>query len=190
MRIISIWVSVSLLLASILWGCVSERDIRSRAMERFVREGIYRNTLKGYSLAWPDDVHWKHHRNPEFDLLFDHVDGNSQILITALRPLVRRDFPDGFLNNLLERLGAVQIIPRDRKDLTSEGNTRFQISADVSLRMFSREDFSVQRHILADVRSDSRYWLAVIFISNDMGFERNRADFDAVNDSVVWLAAR
>ncbi len=190
MRIISTWLSVSLLFICVLWGCASERDVRSRAMERFVREGTYRNTLKGYSLVWPDDVHWKHHRNPEFDLLFDHVDGNSQILITASRPLVRQDFPDGFLNILLDRLGAVQITPRDRKDLTSDGNARFQISADVSFRMFSREDFSVQRHILADVRSDSRYWLAVIFIGNNIGFERNRSDFDAINDSVVWLADR
>lgn len=185
---ISLVLSLQLVLAvSWIGGCASERDLRSRSMERFVRDNTYRNPLKGYQLNWPNDVFWKHHRHPEFDLLFDHVDGNSQILVTASRPMVRQEFPDGFASLILDRLGSTDVSFETHEDLTTEENQRFQISGTASFKLFSREEFTVNRKIVIDARSNGKFWLAVMFISNDIGFGRNQVDFATIRESVKWV---
>ncbi len=87
----------------------------------------YTNSIKGFSLHWPDQEIWRFKNSPEFDLSFDHIDGRSQVLVIGVNKLIRRDFPEGFHQWFMDRLQARNVHQISRIENTEGDVEKFRI---------------------------------------------------------------
>ncbi|MBN1296181.1 hypothetical protein JXA80_05325 [bacterium] len=177
----------AIILITTLFGCATRDDFKRTFIERYVQEGVYTNEIKGFRLNWPDSASWLFRNYPEFDLSFDHVDGRSQILVTGVNNLIRRDFPDGFHDWMFDRLQAHSVTRLTIDDLTADGVEKFRIVSDCRFSMRFGESFGVQRRTDVLLLRKDRHWVAVVCICPPDHYEEKRDAFEAVFDSVDIL---
>ena len=153
-----------------MMGCVTESEIQAGSVNRFVEDGVYRNFMKGYSLDWPDRT-WRYKNYPEFDLTFEHNDGKAQIFIIGVSGLVRRDYPDGFVDWILNRLQASKINITTHQDVTVDSIESFRIKLDCTFMLLSRDRFGVDRKVIIHTMRQGNKWVAAVFVSPPEDFD-------------------
>lgn len=152
-------------------SCATEKDIKDRTLNRFVKDDVYSNPLIGYSFKLPNPAVWKHINNPEFDMSFNHIEGTAQLFITGIHGLVRRDFPDGFVDWLLNRLQARDITIVSRQTINSQNDAEFQINIKCKFSILPRYNFGVDRSVVVFTQKKSETWVAAVYLAPDVSFE-------------------
>ena len=147
-----------------LSACATREEFNRSFVERYVRDGLYTNDLKGFSFEWPEDKFWKFQNYPEFDLSFDHIDGRSQFVIVGVNGLIRRGFPGGFEEWLMDRLGARDVTRISQEDISAAGVVKYRIVADCEFRLKFGESFGVQRKVDMLLMKKDNHWVAMICI--------------------------
>ncbi len=169
-------------------GCATREDFQRSFIARHVVDGVYTNRVKGFELIWPESDAWIFRDYPEFDLSFDHADGRSQVLIIGVNQLVRRDFPDGFHQWIMDRLRAINSEHVSHHTLTNNGQTE-------KFRIITRSEFAVERgHSLRVHRKTdtlllkrNRNWVAVVTICPVDYYEQKKQEFELFFDSINML---
>jgi hypothetical protein len=184
--LMSVIAGISLL----LYGCASEKELVDRSMGRYLSDGMYVNKLKGYQFKWPPRNIWKSRNSPEFDASFDHVDGYSQVLVLGVRGLIRKDFPDGFLEWLLDRLGAIKPreLSREKRPDDGSGVDVYRITMDCRFTVVASADWGVKRRVIFQLMRKKPYWVAVMYIAPVDSFEQYMSDAELILDSLTFIS--
>ena len=169
------------------FGCATREDFRQSFIARYVKEGEYTNRVKGFSLKWPDADKWVFRNYPEFDLSFDHMDGRSQILIVGVNGLIRRKFPDGFNQWIMDRLQARSIKQISREDITREEVNKFRIVSQSEFAIKRARSLGVHRTTDALFLKRNNHWVVVMCICPVESYEQKKPLFEAVFDSISML---
>ncbi len=167
--------------------CATESELENKALNRYVKDGVYRNILAGIEMKWPDASIWKYKNYPEFDMSFDHVDGNSQFFMIGVRELVRKTFPDGFVEWMLERLGAEDINYISRNHTTQNGVEKFQITLDCKFLIFPREQYGVSRRVSIFAMQHQKRWIGIVYISPDTTFQDYIPEMEKIVNSITFI---
>jgi hypothetical protein len=165
-------------------GCATERDIRDRSVNRYVQNNVYSNTLKGYSFNWPPSQLWNYQDYPEADISFDHVDGRSQLFIIGVRGLIRRDYPEGFITWVLDRLQAKNVNVISRKSITDQPNDMFQTILNCKFKILSGEAFGVERKVMIYTWQNESLWLAAVYLAPEKFFSTYQSSAEKIIDSI------
>lgn len=169
-------------------GCATREDFRRSFIARHVKEGVYTNHVKGFKLVWPESEAWIFRNYPEFDLSFDHVDGRSQVLIIGVNRLIRREFPDGFHQWIMERLHATQSSQLSRSGIPSgENQQAYRITAEAEFDIGSGHSIGINRITDTLFLQKNRRWVAVMCISPVDFYDAKKPDFEAFFDSISML---
>ena len=180
---------VILVIGMIVWaGCATNRELETRSLNRFIEDGYYKNTLKGYTLKWPPNHIWKYQNYPEFDLSFDHVDGKCQVFIIGLRGLIRRDFPEGFQEWLLDRLQARDITYDLHDEISTDNREEFRIVLNCRFLIKPREAFGVERRVAMRLFRSEPFWLAFIFIAPKEDFSTYLPDAEDLVQNLTFIS--
>jgi len=181
-----IWIQIGIMIIFILmsYGCATEKDIRDRNTNRYVTDGVYNNVLKGFSLDWPSKYKWEFKNYPEFDLCFNHTNGRSQIFITSVKSLIRRDFPDAFVDWILERLQVKNKNIISRNKLNSEYDEKFRIITKGQFLVLPAEQYGVDRKVAATVIREGSLWLAAVYLAPEKFFETYLSEADSIFESI------
>jgi len=171
----------------LLFGCATREDFKRSFIERYVRNNVYTNELKGFRMDWPDEEIWRFRNYPEYDLSFDHIDGRSQILILGVNGLIRRDFPDGFHEWIMDRLQARNISVLVHDTLTRESSDAFRIRTNCDFMLTFGESFGIQRTTDTLLLRKDRHWVAVICICPPESYPDKQQLFESVFESIRLL---
>ncbi len=167
--------------------CATDKEIETRSLNRFVSEGLYRNTVKGFSMKWPNDNFWKYNDTPEFDLGFDHINGKSQFFIVGVRGLIRRDFPQGFADWILEHLEARDIEFTGQEELEVDNGEFHKIFLKCTFMILPRDQFGVKRRACVYAMANEPFWVGVIYISPEDAFEVYLPNVDKIVETISFI---
>jgi hypothetical protein len=168
----------------LMTSCVTEKEITSAPLNRYVKEGVYRNNLKGYEFKWPSAAEWKYMNYPEFDASFNHVEGSAQVFIIGINQLVRKDFPEGFVDWIMERMQAQTVKITSNEKITSGSLDGFQIALDCQFTVLTHENFGVDRKVLVYAFRNGKKWVACIYLAPEDSFEKFQADVKPIVDNI------
>ncbi len=165
------WISVWVFSIVFLAGCATESELQEQSLNRYVKDGVYSNSLKRFSMTWPSKSIWKNELYPEFDLSFNHLDGNAQIFVISVHGLVRKTFPDGFTDWIMQRLQARNVKIISRKNISQEPDERWYFEMDANFQILSNENFGVDRRISITVFRKKSRWIAGIYLAPVKSFD-------------------
>jgi len=178
-----IWFTAIFLFA----GCATREDFNRSFIERYVDEGIYTNELKGISLTWPDEDVWTFRNYPEFDLSFDHIDGRSQVLVLGVSGLIRKNFPEGFNEWIMDRLQAQDINRISKEDVSSDGIEKVRIIAECEFNLDFGESFGIQRKTDTLLMKRNRNWFAIVCICPRENYDEKAPLFEEIFKKATML---
>ena len=168
--------------------CATDKELQERAISRYVKDDVYRNKLKGFQMNWPSRRIWNYQNYPEFDLTFDHFEGRAQMFVIGIKPLVRRSFPDGFVEWLLDRLQAKEYKVTTQEEISHDPVQQIQINLAAKFSVLPRENFGVDRLVSIFVFNNNDRWIGVIYLAPKDSFETYLPNVKTVVDSISFLA--
>lgn len=168
-------------------GCATREDFRRSFIAKHVKEGVYTNHVKGFKLIWPQNESWVFRDYPEFDLSFNHVDGRSQILIIGVNRLIRRDFPDGFHQWMLDRLHAIESNQIERIDMPTDNVQKVRITAETEFDIGLGHSIGIFRITDTLFIRQNRQWVAMMGICPREYYDEKKPDFEVFFDSISML---
>ncbi|MBN1356088.1 hypothetical protein JXA40_07440 [bacterium] len=186
-KLFRIWICTFACAVVWLSGCATEKELQERSVNRFVKDDVYRNTLKGYAFTWPSKTAWRYQSFPEFDVCFNHVDGLSQVFVTGVRGLIRREYPDGFVDWILDRLQARDISVVSRNLLTDGPDEMFQIFLDCRFTILSGQQYGVERKVAVTGWRRGSTWLAAIYLAPEKHFSTYQPAAWKIVDSIRFI---
>ncbi|MBN1878499.1 hypothetical protein JW823_00130 [bacterium] len=184
---ISLKKPVIFIIMILLSGCATREDFRQSFIARYVKDGIYTNRIKGFRLDWPDKSNWIFRDYPEFDLSFDHVDGRSQIFVIGVNNLIRRDFPDGFHQWILDRLQARNVNQITHTDLTEGDVKRFRIITQCEFAIHRVQSLGIRRKTDAMLLQRGKHWVALIGICPVDDYQQKRTLFEQFFEKISMI---
>jgi hypothetical protein len=178
---------IILIILIFVLGCATRDDFRQSFIARHVKDGEYANQLKGFRLKWPDSDIWMFRDYPEFDLSFDHIDGRSQILVIGVNGLIRREFPDGFHDWIMDRLNARNIQQITHEDLTHDDIDKFRIITECEFVIKSGQKLGVHRVTDTMFFRRNKHWVAMMCICPVNNYEQRKPLFDEFFANISML---
>ena len=178
---------VILIIMIFLSGCATREDFRQSFIARYVRDGVYTNAIKGFSLQWPEKETWIFRNYPEFDLSFDHIDGRSQVLVIGVNRLIRKDFPDGFHQWIMDRLQVHSIEQVSHETLTGEDLEKFRIITRCQFSISGAGSLGIHRQTDALLMQKGNRWVAVMCICPVEYYEQREPLFQKFFSQISML---
>jgi hypothetical protein len=176
-----------ILIGLLISGCATESELQKRPVNRYLNDGAYTNPIKQFALPWPSNQIWKFENYPEVDLCFNHLDGHAQLFIISARGLLRREFPGGFADWILDRLQAQEIKKISQQELTKEPVEKFQILLDCSFKVYPGESFGISRRVSITAMRQQSKWLACVYLAPEKYFKKYLDEVQTIIDSVRIL---